>query len=860
MEESVKNGPSSAKKAKVEKEGNGSADENSHESGGFALSAEEEKNNDLFDQDTEPYVIESCESNENLFGGGDVGPTNKDADSSVRERAETPVVELEEKEERDSPSKVKKIESVLQDAKLITNIVDGIDVEMVYEKLKSRRGNPNRVDLVINEVLEDVEKMKKGRVGADLKEEAAFVEDLVKVIDKATANLSKLPMTAGEIQQMLKEHKARVDRVDYVVSQILVKHYKRSTNQKEEYIDDMMKVLSSVPSADPGKIYELIEKNCRDTDRVQKVIDHLQNNHGPSGSLRKESSLPTDPKYLEDPLYRDMRIVCKVLPEKEPTEIYEFLAAHHDKKNRLQVVIEELMKSGTDSQSFLESVDANSPSISDVMRIGTNGSLPKNIQEEVDELMEIFPDCDPNYLYDKLEEHTNDKERLKNIAMELFEYKNYPKLKDTLEERKRQAKHNQIQHLQFEMESFLVRFPDPMGTFSKADKEMTPSYKDHAMQQLRREYRQLKKSYITKVLETHNYHYHLSKREIEQDIVNITANSRKLRKQPLSEEECQLPREPDEFFYYEKLFSENEEEIKRYLHDKKQVYELRLQEARDNGELMECQCCFDEECLFEDMAACPEGHLFCKTCIRRSSEVVIGEGKTDFKCLNGSCSEKFSLAILQHVLPTNVFSIVLKKMQEEEIKMADIPDLVSCPFCSFATIMPDQNDKVFKCLNPDCLKESCRLCKEPNHVPLRCDEVEKQGETNMRTYIEARLTEAMIRRCHRCQKAFVKEFGCNKMTCTCGASSCYVCRAEDIDYNHFGDSNCNEGDMNKLHREEMLQAATEARDKYLQDHPEAAEINLKYDPLQHIEEFEGLQEGGDDGQDEEYDEEDDEDY
>lgn len=42
--------------------------------------------------------------------------------------------------------------------------------------------------------------------------------------------------------------------------------------------------------------------------------------------------------------------------------------------------------------------------------------------------------------------------------------------------------------------------------------------------------------------------------------------------------------------------------------------------------------------------------------------------------------------------------------------------------------------------------------------------------------------------------------------------------------------------MNKLHREEMLQAATEARDKYLQDHPEAAEINLKYDPLQHIQE------------------------
>ena len=81
-----------------------------------------------------------------------------------------------------------------------------------------------------------------------------------------------------------------------------------------------------------------------------------------------------------------------------------------------------------------------------------------------------------------------------------------------------------------------------------------------------------------------------------------------------------------------------------------------------------------------------------------------------------------------------------------------------------------------------------RLCKEPNHIPLRCNEVEKRGETDMRTFIESRLTEAMLRKCHRCNKYFVKEYGCNKMTCTCGATSCYVCRAEDIDYDHFDGS------------------------------------------------------------------------
>jgi hypothetical protein len=42
--------------------------------------------------------------------------------------------------------------------------------------------------------------------------------------------------------------------------------------------------------------------------------------------------------------------------------------------------------------------------------------------------------------------------------------------------------------------------------------------------------------------------------------------------------------------------------------------------------------------------------------------------------------------------------------------------------------------------------------------------------------------------------------------------------------------------MNKLHQEEMLKAAVEARDKYLLEHPEAADINLKYDPMKHIEE------------------------
>lgn len=67
-----------------------------------------------------------------------------------------------------------------------------------------------------------------------------------------------------------------------------------------------------------------------------------------------------------------------------------------------------------------------------------------------------------------------------------------------------------------------------------------------------------------------------------------------------------------------------------------------------------------------------------------------------------------------------------------------------CPFCEFAAI-PASEDKVFRCLNSDCMKETCRLCKEPSHIPLRCEEVEKDADVQVRTYIENKMTEALVR-------------------------------------------------------------------------------------------------------------------
>lgn len=120
----------------------------------------------------------------------------------------------------------------------------------------------------------------------------------------------------------------------------------------------------------------------------------------------------------------------------------------------------------------------------------------------------------------------------------------------------------------------------------------------------------------------------------------------------------------------------------------------------------------------------------------------------------------------------------------EEVKAARIEELEMCPFCDFATI-PHENDKIFKCLNPECMKESCRQCKEPSHLPYKCDEIEKPDDVKLRIYVENKMTEALLKKCYQCAKSFIKSDGCNKIKCPCGAEQCYLCGEPIEGYDHF---------------------------------------------------------------------------
>lgn len=96
------------------------------------------------------------------------------------------------------------------------------------------------------------------------------------------------------------------------------------------------------------------------------------------------------------------------------------------------------------------------------------------------------------------------------------------------------------------------------------------------------------------------------------------------------------------------------------------------------------------------------------------------------------------------VLDPVVFARLVLRKQMDDVKKAEIDGLENCPFCEFSTV-PAAEDKIFKCQNPDCMRETCRECKHEAHIPLKCSEIEYDEDVKMRTYIENKMTERRIR-------------------------------------------------------------------------------------------------------------------
>nr|CAD7423046.1 unnamed protein product [Timema monikensis] len=413
--------------------------------------------------------------------------------------------------------------------------------------------------------------------------------------------------------------------------------------------------------------------------------------------------------------------------------------------------------------------------------------VSKDIVEEYFELLlNYIPEADPEYLQAKCESFVDDPTQLEAFVHECLETGNsFPSIDDYL--KRQEVLSIEKEHLdKITVSSLIEIFPRPFDYFY-VNKNKEKEEENHELGYLQRKFRTIADEHLKAVLEHNNHNLSSSIKELE-----LWSGVFRPKR---GDWECDIWPVVNMPFLYEVFFIENEAKIREHLemesYNRSVLQRARLMESR-----LECGICCNNELEIEEMAACIEGHLFCKDCVTKNSELRFGEGHSTFPCLE-SCGVEFSMKTLQGLLNPTMFSRILKLRMLEDVKSADIENLEMCPFCEYVAIVPPEM-MIFICGNPECLEESCSfggnwlmsrqsvvsgqrcvqthvlqvvwvwvgkmsqsvpatlvavgqkdvpatLCKEKSHTPLRCDEVEKEKETQMRTEIEDRMTEALVR-------------------------------------------------------------------------------------------------------------------
>ncbi|KZL85749.1 ring finger protein [Colletotrichum incanum] len=273
-----------------------------------------------------------------------------------------------------------------------------------------------------------------------------------------------------------------------------------------------------------------------------------------------------------------------------------------------------------------------------------------------------------------------------------------------------------------------------------------------------------------------------------------------------------------------------------------------FKQAQEAGTIAECGCCFDE-CPLNRMVHCdnPDAeHYFCVDCARKSAETAIGLAKFELNCMSmDGCSFKFSHSQKIVFLDEKLQAALDRIEFEAALQAQGFENLSTCPFCPYAADCPPiEEDKEFRCVNPECEIVSCRLCRQETHVPRTCEEAAAENGISARRKIEEAMSAALIRKCNKCNTPFIKEVGCNKMTCTrpgCRNVQCYVC-SKSCDYSHFDDSsrggkkgNCPLFEETEVrHEREVRNAGEEARQKVMAANPDFNEEHLTFNTSKRV--------------------------
>ncbi|RCI12170.1 hypothetical protein L249_0777 [Ophiocordyceps polyrhachis-furcata BCC 54312] len=172
-----------------------------------------------------------------------------------------------------------------------------------------------------------------------------------------------------------------------------------------------------------------------------------------------------------------------------------------------------------------------------------------------------------------------------------------------------------------------------------------------------------------------------------------------------------------------------------------------------------CSCCGDAR-VFYDVARCPCDHEYCRDCLGQLFEASIGdESLFPPRC----CKRPIPIEENQIFLPYDL----VRRLKTKKIEF-ETPNRTYCydPACS--AFIPIQSIKIDVGSCANCARTTCTICKQQSHT----------GDCPQDPAVEEfrRIAaENKWQRCSSCQRFIELDFGCNHITCICGAEFCYVC-------------------------------------------------------------------------------------
>ena len=220
---------------------------------------------------------------------------------------------------------------------------------------------------------------------------------------------------------------------------------------------------------------------------------------------------------------------------------------------------------------------------------------------------------------------------------------------------------------------------------------------------------------------------------------------------------------------------------------KTQRRRLAIQAAAKAGNTQTCSVCYDTFTRPETLVCGSGEHAICEPCaLQYVTTELFDSGRATTKCV--LCAEQYNAKRIRELLPPRACTAFDMLESRAALVAAGITDSThTCTKCGNVVLL-SEGVTVHRC--SACGHATCVLCNEDDHLPLRCDQVETAADASVRHKIEEAMTAALVRKCV-CGQTFLKESGCNKMTCRCGRKMCYLCRQPIESYDHFyNDSPC----------------------------------------------------------------------